>query len=469
MTRDQTDPLTPHPESSSSRHHSRGTILVVTAIILFALVGLLGLVIDAGQLMTAHRTVHNATDAAATAAAMDLFSGKSSTTAKATAATFVQQYNALPSATVVVNIPPASGPHSSKAGFVETIVTYPVTTRFIQILGVSSTRNVVARAVAGYEGGGGGGDVMLLDPNARPGLDASGSAYLKVNGTVVVNSNGGGNTETGQPINNGNSGSAIKLTGNAKIYAKDVQSVGGLYKDGSASVENYVSGNSQNPLHTGRPVAVDPLLNLPPPTTSNGAVGTTYPAVSLNNVQTATLSPGVYPSIKLVSAAKATFNPGIYIIRGGGLTLTDNTHITGTGVMIYNTGSDYNVNTGLPDSGDMSQTPPATGGATFGAISVAGSSTIRFTPITDPSSPFKGIAYYQRRLNPQSINLSGYTTLGSFRGTIYAKWAKVILTGSANYSSQFIVRSLYIDGGTSITVDTTGQELGSISQVFLVE
>jgi Flp pilus assembly protein TadG len=450
-------------------HCRKGTILVITAIVMLALVGLLGLVIDGGQLMTAHRKTQNAADAAATAAAMDIQSGSSNAVATATATTFVQQYNGLPTATVTVNFGPVSGPHAGDSNYVEVIVSHSVAVRFIQVMGVATSQTVRARAVAGREGTSTGAGVMMLDPDARPGFDASGSAIMRVNGTVVINSNGGGLTETGQPINNGNSGSALLLTGNAKLYARDVQSVGGLIKTGSASVENYVSSNPANPLHTGRPITADPFLNLPVPTTANGASATVYPAVNLNGVHTATLSPGVYPSIKVTASAKATLNPGVYIIRGGGLSVSGDATISGTGVLIYNTGSDYNVNTGLPDSGDLSQSPPASGGATFGAVKLFEGGKIDFTGINNSASPFNGMVYYQRRLNTSEIDFSGYSPLTPFKGTVYAKWANLKITGSRDLKAQFVVRSVRIDGGTSITVDTAGQSLAKVYQVFLVE
>ena len=37
--------------------------------------------------------------------------------------------------------------------------------------------------------------------------------------------------------------------------------------------------------------------------------------------------------------ARLTLNPGIYVIAGGGISVTGNASVTGTGVMIYNAGS----------------------------------------------------------------------------------------------------------------------------------
>ena len=445
----------------------RGTILVVTAIVLIALVALLGLVIDAGQMMTSYRVTQNAADSAATAAAMDILIGKSNSTAIATATAFVQQYYGLSSATVTVNIPPATGPHANNSQYVEVIVRNSVNIRFIQIVGISAAQTVTARAVAGIEGSSNPSGVMMLDPTARPGFYADGSAYLKVNGSVVINSNGGGKTQSGNPINNGNTGSAIYTTGTAKLIASNIQSVGGIVSDPWNGVQNY-SGNS-NPLTTGVAATPDPLLNLPTPTTSNGAVGTNFPAVNLANADQKALSPGVYPSINIQGSAKATMSPGIYIITGGGLNIGNAGQLSGTGVMIYNTGSDYNVNTGLPDSGDLNQSPPASDNTTFGGLNLTGSGLLNITPITNTSSPFYGMAYYQRRLNTQPFVQSGYTVIPPFKGTIYAKWSQVQLNGSSSYSAQFLVGSVHITGGTSITVDPTGVALAKVSQVFLVE
>lgn len=453
------------------RKHDRraGTILIATAVVTVVLLGLLGLVIDAGQLMSAHRITRNAADAAATAAAMDLLVGRSHAAATATATTFVREHNGLASAAVTVNIPPASGPHAGNSRFAEVIVSNSVAMAFIQVLGIGSTQTVTARAVGGYEGAGFGGGIMLLDPNTRPGFHASGNGSLHVHGTVVINSNGGGLDEFGKPINNGNSGSAIRLSGNAKLYAKDVQSVGGLMTSGNASIQNADPRNSQNPLHTGKPISADPFLKLPVPTTSNGAVATHYGDVRLSGNSTSTLSPGVYSSIRLSGNADATFNPGIYIITGGGISLSGNGSVSGTGVMIYNTGSDYNVNTGLPDSGDLSQSPPASGGASFGDVSLSGNGSIQFTPYSNPGSPFDGMGLYQRRLNTQPISISGNGSVGPFKGTIYAKWASMSLSGNGTYGAQFIINSMSLSGNSSITVDPVGQNLAEVNLVYLVE
>lgn len=448
---------------------AKGTILVIAALIMSAIVGLIGLVLDVGMLVTTHRQSQNAADAGAMAAAFDMLQGKSSSTAAATATTFVQQHNGLNAAVVTINIPPVSGPHAGVVNYAEAIVSSNVATRVMRVVGVPARSTVTGRAVAGWEGTNVAAGVIALDTSARPGLSAVGNGSYRVNGTVYVNSNGGGLDDQGRPINNGNSGSAISLTGNASIYARDVESVGGYTKTGNAGIYNYDPHNPQSPLHTGAPTAPDPFISVPPPTTANGAVATNYGAVRLTGNQTATLNPGVYTSISLSGNAGATFNPGIYVITGGGMSLSGNGNVTGNGVMIYNTGSDYNVNTGLPDSGDGSSSPPAAGNPSFGGVSLSGNGTILFTPYSNPSSPFDGIGFYQRRLNTQDVDITGNGSVGPFKGTIYAKWATMNLTGNGSFAAQFVVASLRLTGNGSITVDATGQNLGKADQVFLVE
>lgn len=449
------------------RCRRRGSILVITAIVLVALVGLLGLVIDMGQLMTAHRTTQNVADAGAMAGAMDLLAGKSNATVIATATTFVQQYNGVPNATATVNIRPGSGPHANDPQYVEVIVSNKISMRLIQVLGIGSLQTVTARAVAGCEAVPVTPGVIALDKDARPGISLSGNGLLKVDGTVVDNSQGGGLTATGQPINNGNSGNAINTNGNGSLYARDIESAGGV--SDPSKIKNFDSSISQSPLHTGVVAQPDPYQYLPAPTTANGAVATNYGAINLSGNADVTLSPGVYSSISVSANVNVTLNPGIYIINGGGLTMTGNSTLSGNNVMIYNTGNDYNASTGLPDSGDGNSAPPASGNATFGGVSISGNASINLKPLSNSSSPFDGLVYYQRRLNTQPFKISGNGSSDVLKGTVYAKWAPLDLSGNGTFNSQFIVQSLNFTGNGTLVLDITGQKLGQSNQVFLVE
>src|SRR3954466_14594053 len=80
-----------------------GNVLVLLAVVLPALLGIVGLIIDGGLMMANYRALQHATDAAATASAMDLRLGKSTATATATANEFIREANQIPDASVVVH------------------------------------------------------------------------------------------------------------------------------------------------------------------------------------------------------------------------------------------------------------------------------------------------------------------------------------------------------------------------------
>src|SRR5438552_6778307 len=135
-----------------------GKVLILFVLLLPILVGWVGLVIDTGLLLAGYRQAQNAADAAATAAALDKFRGADDATATVTANKFVQQYNGLSNSPTLVlnagnanavNIPPIQGPYAGNAQYVEVILTVPVQTLFIQVLGINPNQTSVARAVAG--------------------------------------------------------------------------------------------------------------------------------------------------------------------------------------------------------------------------------------------------------------------------------------------------------------------------------
>src|SRR5262245_22369647 len=130
------------------RQERSGKIIVLFALLLPVLLGMVGLVIDSGLAMAAHRRVRNAADAAALAAALDLLRGQTAATAKKTAADMVTTNNGLTSASVTVNIGKeiATGPYAGNPNFVEVLVSLDVGTTFMQILGVTKS-TVGGRAV----------------------------------------------------------------------------------------------------------------------------------------------------------------------------------------------------------------------------------------------------------------------------------------------------------------------------------
>jgi len=93
-----------------------------------------------------------------------------------------------------------------------------------------------------------------------------------------------------------------------------------------------------------------------------------------------TINPGIYAQISVSGNAKLTLNPGVYILAGGGLTVSGNASISGSGVTLYNTESAF----------------PSAGG-TYGGITLSGNGTFNLTaptsgPDADSTAPRSGPA-----------------------------------------------------------------------------
>ena len=184
------------------RLRRHGKILPLFAVLLPVLCGMVGLVLDTGLLLAAHRQAQNAADSAAMAAAHRLWRDGPSATSTATtdATTFVQTYNGLANATVTTNIPPVSGNYQSSGTYpncVEVVVSNTVQTAFLKALGISAS-TVSARAVAGVvpldriHTSSRDNGLIALNPAGNPGLLVGDGSSLNVNGSVIVNATGGG-------------------------------------------------------------------------------------------------------------------------------------------------------------------------------------------------------------------------------------------------------------------------------------
>ncbi len=485
----------------AARH---GMIIVKFAILLPALVGVLGLVVDTGILLSSHRQAQNAADAAALSAAMDMMTSTSEGQAEVNAKQFVEVHNGLADASgPYLNFPPTQGPFAGESGYVEAIVNLPLNTFFIHVLpGVSQNQTVSARAVATWvENKTAGEGVIVLDPDARPGLDVSGGGRLRVTGTVYVNSEGGGEDENGVDVNNGNNGFAA-VAGQPNddyggIYCSRIFVVGGV-KD-HVHFKNIFPGDP-NPLRAQVNPAPDPLLYLDTPTTSTGVRNVDHGKIAVSNNGSSLdnspdpstenqpdpvtgvihIYPGLYSSIE-ITGGEVVMHPGIYVIMGGKQTAfkINGGDVTALGVMFYNTGHNYSVETGLPDLNDVSKKPKNIfDDATFGGFTINAGMVFSPIDVEDPSfdysgapgiETFDGMLFYQRRANAQGVDIQGGSSEGLMTGTLYAKWANFKISGQGTYDAQFVCGSMSVTGTGDVTLTFGGKKRGKAPAVFLVE
>ena len=161
---------------------------------------------------------------------------------------------------------------------------------------------------------------------------------------------------------------ALSAAGNAQVTASAIDVAGGVQRSGNASFQPTAT--------TGISPVPDRLAGLTGPSTTGL---TNYGSKSLGG-NSRTINPGIYSQISVSGNARLTLNTGIYIIEGGGFTVTGNASVSGSGVMIYNAGSNY----------------PSTGG-TFGGITLSGDG--RFSLSAPTSGTYAGILIFQSRQN----------------------------------------------------------------------
>jgi len=271
----------------------------------------------------------------------------------------------------------AAGSHTIKAS-------YYGDTNFLSSFGSTGTVTI-------------GQSIIVLDPSAGGALSLSGNASIKLTGGVYVDSS---------------SSTALSASGNAAIKASVIDVAGKVQKSGNASF-------SPAPV-TGAPVVADPLSGLAAPTG-----GTVRTAVNLSGNSSLTINPGIYSSISASGNASLTLSTGIYIIEGGGLLVSGNASISGSGVMIVNAGSAY----------------PSKGG-TYGSITLSGNGSYNLSPPT--TGTYAGIVIFQTRDNTKALTVSGNAS--GMTGTIYAPAAQLSESGNAQLNAALIVDMLTVSG-----------------------
>jgi Putative Flp pilus-assembly TadE/G-like len=420
-------------------------VLVQVAVALSLLMTVLAVTVDLGFLIVERRHAQATADAAALAAAADLYyhwaansgldpSGTANSSALGVASANGYTNNGTTSK-VAVNISPAKysgGPNAGTklpAGYAEATVTWYQKRGFSSILG-TGTLPVSARGVArGVVGSGGSNGSFILLGSGPGALSITGNATspgIQVSGAIDVNST---------------ASNSMQITGNIKISATAFNlaaAAPGYSNTGNITMTGTVN-NNQSPV-------ADPLSSLAAP--SPGSLTTrSSSTTNITGNQTVTLQPGVYiGGIAMTGNINATLSPGIYYMEGGGFSATGNVNITGNGVMIYNAPS---------SSGDD--------------ISFTGNTVLNLSPMT--TGPYAGLTIFQTRTSTVPVSLVGNSG-SSITGTIYAAAAAVDLTGNTNtdIGSQFISSTLNITGNSAFQVGGTDvSSYANTREVGLVE
>ena len=426
----------------------RGAIVILVAVLLIPIVGVAAIALEGGYLRDIQRRAQGAADAAALAAATELFvnypaiqssdftvcdpGGCAAAAALASSAT-----NGFPDdgskSKVTVNVPPKSGPFTGEAGYAEVIVTR-YQPRFLSRIWGSAATPVNARAVARGRWGGTNQGIIVLDPAVKNALNASGTGAVIVTGGAAV-------------VVNSNDAIAASGTGGGGITADNFEITGGY------------TGALIGTVETGVPPTPDPLRYLPvPPVPPDGKITTKNIG---NGNKRYTLTPGRYGKLPnfnvgdqvVLQQASANDAGGIFYIDGGGLKSTGADIVmdpeTTGGVMIYSN----------PDASSQSEVVQITGNS---------AGTVNLSSLSD--GPYAGMLIWQRRNAGQTMSIAGG---GNFRliGTFYAANALLNITGNGDavIGSQYISRSLNLGGNGNVVIDYTDDGTARLREAILVE
>lgn len=417
-----------------------GQAIVMIAIVFMALLFVVGLAIDSGQLFAAKRTQQEAADAAAFAGAVVLYQGGTvlqATTAAITDAATNGYVDGVNSTTVTVNgsatassNAPTSGTYAgeSPVKHVEVIIVRQVKTTLVPA--EAAFNPVRARGVAGAEAANNGYPIMALGTScAAPGITVSPNLDLEVYGGGIIS-----NSCNATSVYGFTAGQVVTICALAPApcspnpYTFDT--VGGTVGD------VFPAGVT---VHTGVAVAADPYAGYPKPDGKSYNGVNTLPTDPALISGTNTAPEGIYTS-ELNGVALCH---GIYILKGGGLggdisRDTNATHVdpnTATPcdgkVLIYNTTANFPSSTGsCSDVGD------------------GGNHPIVLRPMTTGSYANMGV--YQDPACTTDLRVDGSGSLDA-GGTIYIPNGAIRLDGN----------NASIDGGQLIakTIDLQNGDL----------
>ncbi len=247
--------------------------------------------------------------------------------------------------------------------------------------------------------------IWALDKNATNALYVTDQTIINIPGLVMVDSK---------------ASPALNAANSAKITAGSIQVVG---------TDQQASGTKLTPKPTtGVTYASDPMASLAAVTG-----GTSQGSIKLTGSTTKTINPGIYSSISVTDTATLILNPGVYVISGGGLSISKSGTVKGTGVMIYNAGSNY-----------------PNGGGTFGSITLSNSAVLNLTPAS--TGTYAGIAIFQSRDNGLGLTFGDQSSTNLNGGLLYASAAAMTVnTNAAVQHGPIVVDTLILHGNAAVT------------------
>lgn len=429
----------------------QGTIVALVALLLTVILGITAFALEGGYLIEMRRKTQAVADAAALAAAADLYekystnagtptgTARTSATDTASANGFANDAAGDPGAAGTSKVEVRDngtspntykgGPNAGTvipSGYVEVTVTKYLPRYFSSIWG-SSVLPVTARAVARGKHSVFNNGVICLSPTDSPALKSNGNGAINVkDGDIIVNSSASGAAVT-------TGGATITVTGTGFTSYITGTATGG--------------GFTPTPT-TGVPPTPDPLAYLPEPAIpgTNGTMTATTTGKGKGGTTTTTMTPGYFASGVTIGT-----NDGDVIMEAGlyyfaqGFDMSGQGTCTGTGVTIFNAGT----------------------GSSQG-IKIAGQGTMNISPPT--AGVYQGVTIFQARASSAPVSITGNGS-SNVSGTIYAAGAdaKIEGNGDVSVSGQVIAYTATVGGNGTTNIDFNAPSAPGERIIQLVE
>jgi Flp pilus assembly protein TadG len=389
----------------------RGSVLLLTAFAMIALLGMAALALDASYMYEKRNRLYAAADAAAKSGAIEVRrnNGISQTELETFAKAAVTRQGFTPDAgtNVVVHRPPTSGPYTTRANYVEVIVSELTNTFIGRVLSMASM-TPTARAVAGSSS-------ALECLITFEDLDL-GVAHINMPSCAIAS---GGNVSV--------------ANGNAGITASDV-AIGGTCS-GTNCPANRTESVDTPPS--------DPLAG-----SLNASTAPTEPSScttinsTVNNV-TIPLTAGCYNSITIGNNSTLLLGPGVYYVKGA-ISTGNSPHIClnvgctfdyDNGVMIYLTGD--------------------------GRVDLPNGTTMRLNAMT--SGPYNGILFWQDASDANPSEFRNGSATYDLSGALYFPSADLTFGngGGTNDCSLIVANNLDLGNGQNLFSNTCEHYGGS--------
>jgi len=409
------------------RESEDGQAIVLIAMTLLAMLMMVGVAIDAGQVYSARRAMQEAADAAAYAGSVTLYQKGSQDQAFQAAkddATTNGFTNNVGGVTVTVH-QPTTAPYNT-SDFIEVIIVKNVQTALVPAEAAITV--VTVHSISGAESLNNNYAIIALDRGATNNAFQSGpSANITLSGGgILVNSTGSTAANSSTPAANWSLTCPSTNPCNIDIGGGDA----GTWATAQSGSPHYYDG-----VRTGQPQQTDPFAGYPKPST----IGMSLDPAGFGP-SNKTLQQGIYD----YDIKSKNFCHGIYIIKGSGLggdlgvdtTTADPTrpgfNCDGQ-VFIFNTMSTY----------------PAAGGTCAG-LTVSGNHDLTLAAMT--TGVYKGLLFYQDSACTAAMSFGGTSFNLTATGTIYLPNAAFSGNGQPTIDGGQIVAKTIDLGNATINI-----------------